>query len=285
MLYQFSMHDFEVLLNYPNVTEFFQDKIGYTEFLQSVNGFEKEWDGRKVSELAINSLRALAKNRPQNLFCFRIFNGVNDQKIGRLLSGAIEELATIKDILVFPIPTLIDSQSQACARDFEGTAYDEKRKRVYFNRFLYRVVNDAHVQKLMDKVLNIFIISNDLYGDIDGTRYNWFFGQTNIVHNINYSVISLAKAKVDIQVYDLFKHELAHYFDVCENRIINTVGKHGQHCTTPLCVMQQIDTVQQAVDYAKLRYSKKADTYCKYCIEDIKRAKSIFSLKELLKLK
>jgi len=160
----------------------------------------------------------------------------------------------------------IQTVSKDFVDKFARGSYNERRGQVNVDSF----VNDISTAPVMQKFYKngkLILLDYDLYGE----GLNWCFGgftPTNV--GLGYVILSTAKMQNNGQARDWLRHELGHMFGAPSTSRKNTYESLGLHCSTPLCVMQQKLTVDEAVRYAEQRARANATTYCRDCEKDIK---------------
>jgi len=175
---------------------------------------------------------------------------------------AIAEIARLRELEV---------EYQECPeflQTFVDIGYEPARKQVNAERFT-QALHMTDEMKSRYKAGKVIILDNDLYsGDKD---CNFFFGGfSQAPSSLGYITLSTARVSTMPQARDLIRHEFGHMFGAPSDGRTDTEQNLGLHCLNPLCVMQQKDTVDEAVRYAEQRARMNAGTYCGQCEQDIR---------------
>lgn len=152
---------------------------------------------------------------------------------------------------------------------FIERAFEPERSQVN----AYSLTNDLHQQPELRRNYEagkLIIVDEDAYsGD---PACNWFFGAlSKCPESLGYLFVSTNRMQSENHTRDTFRHELGHMFGAPSEGRSNTYESDGLHCSNDLCVMQQKDTVHDAVAFAEQRAMANAPTFCSQCKEDIQR--------------
>jgi len=191
-----------------------------------------------------------------------------------LMDGSRKVHARVPLVAIAEIARLrgVETEYQECPEfleQFVRMAYKQERRQVN----ACTLTNALHQTPEMRERYNagkVIVVDNDIYSGDENC--NWFFGGfSECPGSLGYIVLSTARMQSENHMKDIVRHELGHMFGAPSKRRSNTYELYGLHCSNSGCVMQQKDTVAEAVEYAELRASRSSPNYCKQCEQDIQR--------------
>lgn len=175
---------------------------------------------------------------------------------------AIAEIARLRqvDIEYHECPDFLQT--------FVDMAYEPERNQVNAHKFT-QALHITNEMKSRYEAGKLIILDKDVYsGDKD---CNFFFGGfCQVPDSLGYITLSTARVVNEPQARDLIRHEIGHMFGAPSTGRKNTYELYGLHCSNDLCVMQQKESVTQAIAYANQRAKLNARTYCEQCEQDIR---------------
>ena len=203
-----------------------------------------------------------------------IYDLTSDSEYGTDLGRAIQELARYRDVKFQPEPGELNSQMRQRAMDLVQRYYNPSRKQVRADLFL-----DHFARRLQDRINSgestyaeivnyqrVFLLDQDIHT----SETNWVFGffQQRGPH-LRVLISSKARITSSQHAFDHLIHELGHMFGAPSDGRSNTNQHLGLHCSNPLCVMQQKDTVASAKAYVEARSKANAPVFCSQCSVDL----------------
>ena len=288
MLYQFPRKDLRILIGYDFSKLYLEKELRFKEFRDWLSGFQGELQQKNVQPSSIEAFQDLMKKNPENLLFFELFDGTKTSRNGKILEMFLRELSKYQEILIYPETGKRDIDGYSFAIEALNYSYEPERKQINLTKLLNLLVG---IDIIQDNPFSnkVFLFDQDMYTP---GRDNWCYGITQPVSSfkfgkkINFNILfcSTKRIKAEALLFDLFAHEFGHMLNASPNGRPNTVESLGSHCTNNLCVMQQKLEAGEALQYALLRHRRKVPVFCPQCQEDIKRYKSNFTLKNLLKI-
>ncbi len=180
-----------------------------------------------------------------------------------LVETALQDINAIKPLKIIP------AEARGFLEKQIALSYNQDRKQVNGKKLLAGI-NRSDIGRYTQPG-KLVLIENDLYYP----QVGWCFGGfTGTDTGLGYILMSSARMQTPAQATDILKHELGHMFGAPSEGRTNTYQHLGLHCSSDLCVMQQKDSVPQAIAYADQRAKANARTYCEQCEHDIRSFES-----------
>jgi len=115
----------------------------------------------------------------------------------------------------------------------------------------------------------IILLDHDLASPEENV--DWGFGTRFPFDNsLGYVVASTHRAEDEAHFRDILRHEIGHMFGAPSKSRANLEYTLGPHCRNQGCVMQQKVSVEDGINYARMRERMNLPAYCQQCSRDIR---------------
>jgi predicted Zn-dependent protease len=192
-----------------------------------------------------------------------VYNG-SRKPIEGIIVDALVDISRYRSVEVIPVNGAFNFINQLAKKH-----YNKEKRQVHGVNLL----NELHLTSVMRKTENggrVIVIDYDQYDDAT----DWCFGGFNKSPiGLGYILISTARFEDEILAREVFSHELGHMFGAPRKNRKNTEENLGEHCVNDYCVMQQKDTIAEALKFGHERVDAGAEMYCPDCATDIKNHK------------
>lgn len=195
-----------------------------------------------------------------------VFDGTRNPVYGKVLKGALQELALYQPVYCSPKDLDgLDVHSYNLIKNIESRAYNHYRRQVNLDDVLEMADKTPEIGKNNNKQ-KIILLEKDVFGP----GLNFGFGAYTPYNGKDYTILSMARIQNINQLFDLFAHEIGHMYGAASPGRSNTEENLGSHCLNDLCVMQQKNSVKEAIEYANKRHRAGAMAYCPQCENELR---------------